>query len=171
MAVEISGQRPVGDWIALIKEANSAFDNRLDQIYGHNEDLKTEAAQMCLRSLEEFTERYDADRSVIIVRSAGRVNLLGTHIDHRGGSVNPVCVKQMWLVVEPRDDDRVLAKMSSRVGFPMNNSVSVPACRTGRKSGTGIRGVTMNLKNANTRRRLPGRIIYAQRCCTFSIST
>ncbi len=43
MAVEISGQRPVSDWIALIKEANSAFGNRLDQIYGHNEDLKTEA--------------------------------------------------------------------------------------------------------------------------------
>jgi len=46
MAVEISGQRPVSDWIALIKEANSAFENRLDQIYGDNEDLKTEAAQM-----------------------------------------------------------------------------------------------------------------------------
>ena len=117
---QISGRRPVGDWIALIKEANSAFDNRLDQIYGDNEDLKTEAAQMCLRCLEEFAGRYDADRppaclrqedrGVIIVRSAGRVNLLGTHIDHRGGSINPVGVKQMWLVVEPRDDDQVLAK-------------------------------------------------------------
>ncbi len=128
MAVEISGQRPVSDWIALIKEANSAFDNRLDQIYGDNEDLKTEAAQMCLRSLEEFAGRYGVnrppaclrqeDRGVIIVRSVGRVNLLGTHIDHRGGSVNPVCVKQMWLVVEPRDDDQVLAKNVEPSQFP-----------------------------------------------------
>ena len=128
MAVEISGQRPLSDWIALIKEENSAFDNRLGQIYGDNEDLKKEAAQMCLRSLEEFADRYDADRppaylrqedrGVIIVRSAGRVNLVGTHIDHRGGAVNPVCVKQMWLVVEPRDDDLVLAKNVESSLFP-----------------------------------------------------
>jgi N-acetylgalactosamine kinase len=50
------------------------------------------------------------DRSVLIVRSTGRVNLVGTHVDHRGGSVNPICIKDMWLVVEPRDDDLVLAK-------------------------------------------------------------
>jgi N-acetylgalactosamine kinase len=50
------------------------------------------------------------DRSVLIVRSTGRVNLVGTHIDHRGGAVNPICIKDMWLVVEPRDDDLVLAK-------------------------------------------------------------
>jgi len=110
MAVEISGRRSVSDWIALIKEANSAFDNRLDQIYGDNEDLKREAAQMCLRTLEAFANAYGADHSVIIVRSTGRVNLVGTHIDHRGGSVNPICIKQMWLVVEPRNDDLVLAK-------------------------------------------------------------
>jgi len=35
---------------------------------------------------------------------------MGTHIDHRGGSVNPIAVKQMWLVVEPRNDDLVLVK-------------------------------------------------------------
>jgi len=128
MAVEISGLRPIGDWIALIKKADSAFHDRLGQIYGDNEDLKAEAAQMCLRCLEAFADRYGAnrspaclrqeDRGVIIVRSAGRVNLLGTHIDHRGGSVNPVCIKQMWLVAEPRDDDRVLAKNVKSSQFP-----------------------------------------------------
>jgi N-acetylgalactosamine kinase len=110
MAVEISGQRPVSGWIGLIKDTNSAFHNRLDQIYSDNEDVKAEAAQMCLRTLEVFADAYGADHSVIIVRSTGRVNLAGTHVDHRGGSVNPICIKQMWLVVEPRDDDLVLAK-------------------------------------------------------------
>jgi len=118
MAVEISGRRPVSVWIALIKEANSAFDNWLGQIYGDNEDLKREAARMCLRCLEAFADRYGVSRSVLVIRSAGRVNLLGTHIDHRGGAVNPVCVKQMWLVVEPRDDDRVLAKNVDSSQFP-----------------------------------------------------
>ena len=118
MAVEVGGRRPVGDWIALIKEPNSAFGSRLDKIYGGNETLKAEASKMCLRCLEEFAGRYSANHSVIIVRSAGRVNLVGTHIDHRGGSVNPICIKQMWLVVEPRDDDRVLAKNVESSQFP-----------------------------------------------------
>ncbi|MBC8470558.1 MAG: hypothetical protein H8D56_13885 [Planctomycetes bacterium] len=118
MAFEVDGRRDVDDWIALIKEANNAFCTRLDQIYGDNKDLKAEAARMCLRCLEEFAGRYGADNSVIIVHSTGRVNILGTHIDHRGGSVNPVCVKEMWLVVAPRDDDRVLLKNVDSKQFP-----------------------------------------------------
>ena len=110
MPSEISGLQPVSSWIELIRDRNSAFNKKLHQIYGDNDDLKIEAARMCLCSLGAFADRYGADHNVIIIRSAGRVNLLGTHIDHRGGSVNPIAVKHMWLVVEPRDDDLVLAK-------------------------------------------------------------
>ncbi len=127
MAVEVGGLRPLSDWIALIKEENSAFENKLGQIYGENEDLKAEAAWMSLRCLEDFADRYGTNRSVLIIRSAGRVNLLGTHIDHRGGAVNPVCVKQMWLVVEPRDDDRVLAKNVELSQFP-DEQFSISGC-------------------------------------------
>ncbi|MHC4725744.1 MAG: galactokinase [Planctomycetota bacterium] len=118
MVFEVGGRRSVGDWITLIKEQNNAFCNRLDQIYGDNKDLKAEAARMCLSCLSEFAERYGQARGSIIVRSTGRVNLLGTHIDHRGGSVNPVCVKEMWMVVEPRDDDQVLLKNVDSNRFP-----------------------------------------------------
>ena len=110
MLSKISGLRPVISWIELIKDTNSTFHEKLRQIYGDNRDLRKEAAQMCLRTLESFAERYAADRNVLVIRSTGRVNLLGTHIDHRGGSVNPIAVKHMWLVVEPRQDDLVLAK-------------------------------------------------------------
>jgi len=128
MAVEIPGQRPVSSWIELLKDTGSAFHKRLSQICGDNDDLRTEAAEMCLRTLQAFAKAYDSDRhharlrqedrGVIIVRSIGRVNLLGTHIDHRGGSVNPIGVKQMWLVVQPRDDDLVLAKNVEAGRFP-----------------------------------------------------
>jgi len=110
MAVKYPGLRPVSDWIELIKDTNSAFHKKLGQIYGDDGDMKSQGAEMCLRTLEEFSRAYGGDRSVIIVRSTGRVNLVGTHIDHRGGSVNPICIKDMWLVAEPRDDDIVLAK-------------------------------------------------------------
>ncbi|MHC4173605.1 MAG: galactokinase [Planctomycetota bacterium] len=130
MAVEIGGQRPAGSWIELVKDTSSAFHNGLNQIYSNNDDMKNEAAQMCLRTLEAFAKAYGADRSVIVVRSIGRVNLVGTHIDHRGGSVNPIGVKQMWLVVEPRDDDKVLAKNVEVGQFPDEQfriSQSLPA--------------------------------------------
>jgi N-acetylgalactosamine kinase len=110
MSSEISGLQPVSNWIELIGDTNSIFHKKLRQIYGDNDDLRNEAARMCLRTLESFAERYAADRSVLVIRSTGRVNLLGTHIDHRGGSVNPITVKHMWLVVEPRQDNIVLAK-------------------------------------------------------------
>jgi N-acetylgalactosamine kinase len=110
MPFDISGLQPISSWIKLIKDTKSTFHRKLHQIYGDNDDLKIEAAEMCQRTLEVFAERYAADCSVLIIRSAGRVNLLGTHIDHRGGSVNPIAIKHMWLVVEPRDDGLVLAK-------------------------------------------------------------
>jgi N-acetylgalactosamine kinase len=118
MGVTTSGRRPVSGWINLIKDTSSVFHNRLAQIYGDNNDLRNEAAQMCLRTVEAFADRYGADRNVIIVRSTGRVNLLGTHIDHRGGSVNPIAIKHMWLAVEPRDDGLVLAKNVESHHFP-----------------------------------------------------
>ena len=118
MHSDISGLRPVSSWIKLIKDTKSDFHKKLQQIYGDNEDLKIEAAEMCQRSLEAFAQRYAPDRSVLIIRSTGRVNLLGTHIDHRGGSVNPIAIKHMWLVVEPRDDDLVLAKNVESNDFP-----------------------------------------------------
>ena len=127
MPVEISGRRPVSSWMELIKDTRSTFHDKLHQIYGDNDDLRIEAVEMCLRSLGAFTERYGADRSVFIIRSTGRVNLLGTHIDHRGGSVNPIAVKHMWLVVEPREDDMVLAKNVESDDFP-DEQFSISQC-------------------------------------------
>lgn len=118
MAARISGRHPIAAWAKQVTDKNSSFHRRLDDIYGGNADSKSRAAGMCLRTLEAFAGRYGPDRSVIIVRSTGRVNILGTHIDHRGGSVNPVTVKDMWLVAEPRDDDLVLAKNVESDQFP-----------------------------------------------------
>ena len=114
MSAEINNLRPINEWIELIKNTGSTFYSRLNEIYGDDDKLKTEAAGMCLRAVEAFANAYGPDRSVIIVRSTGRLNLLGTHIDHRGGSVNPIAIRQMWLVAEPRNDDIILVNQSGR---------------------------------------------------------
>ncbi len=117
MARQIRSLRPVSEWIELIKDTGGEFYSRLGEIYGEDDELKTRAARMCLQALETFAAGFGRDRGVIIARSTGRINLMGTHIDHRGGSVNPIAVKQMWLVVEPRDDDLVLIKNAERDRF------------------------------------------------------
>jgi N-acetylgalactosamine kinase len=51
---------------------------------------------------------YNAEAETIIARAPARVNLVGMHIDHRGGSVNPIAAKEMVIVAQPRDDDYVV---------------------------------------------------------------
>ncbi|MHC4580559.1 MAG: galactokinase [Planctomycetota bacterium] len=118
MVVQDNSRRPLAGWFDLIEDTNSAFHRRLDEVYGDDCALKEEAARMCRRTLDAFADRYGPDREVMVIRSTGRVNLVGTHIDHRGGSVNPIAIKHMWLVVEPRDDDLVLAKNVEADTFP-----------------------------------------------------
>ncbi len=127
MTFKINGMRSVKSWIELIRDKKHAFVDKLNEIYGDNEDLKIEAARMCLCTLGAFADKYGPERNVFIIRSTGRVNLLGAHIDHRGGSVNPVTIKHMWLVVEPRDDDIVLAKNVESNDF-VDEQFSISQC-------------------------------------------
>ena len=118
MASKTNYLRGVNEWISLVKDTSSIFYNKLNDIYGDNDSSKAEATEMCLRILNAFAQKYGIDRNVIMLHSTGRINLVGTHVDHRGGSVNPIAIKQMWLLVEPRDDDQVLIKNVETDRFP-----------------------------------------------------
>lgn len=57
--------------------------------------------------LSYFIGKY-GDKKVAIVRSPGRVNLMGRHIDHRGGGINVMAVDpDTVFVASPREDDTV----------------------------------------------------------------
>ena len=59
-------------------------------------------------ALEGFIKRFGAERPVGIARVPGRLNVLGMHIDHRGGYVNPMALgREVVLVFSPADDDTV----------------------------------------------------------------
>ncbi len=54
--------------------------------------------------LQAFIEKY-GDVKVIMTRAPGRVNILGRHVDHRGGNTNVMAIdRDTILVVSPRDD-------------------------------------------------------------------
>ena len=58
--------------------------------------------------LEAFIARYGAERPAVLVRAPGRVNLMGRHVEHRGGSVNVLATESATVfVAAPRADNTV----------------------------------------------------------------
>ena len=97
---------------------DSGFNRALRRVCADRADLHEQATRMCVRALRMFGDIHGQDRQVLVIRTAGRVNILGTHIDHRGGSVNPVAVNNLWLVVARREDDWVMARNVESSQFP-----------------------------------------------------
>ncbi len=59
-------------------------------------------------TVKAFETRFGQARPVAIVRSPGRINLMGRHIDHQGGTVNVMAVnREIIVVAAPRNDDIV----------------------------------------------------------------
>lgn len=60
-----------------------------------------------IKLLEVFISKY-GDKKVVITRSPGRINLMGRHIDHRGGKINVLATdKDIVFVSAIRNDDIV----------------------------------------------------------------
>ncbi|MEM2050862.1 MAG: galactokinase family protein [Thermoproteota archaeon] len=96
--------RTVSSWIDFINTGPGA--SRLAEIYGP--DFVEERRRVIMNVLKIFGETYGFERKVIVVRVPGRVNLMGRHVDHRGGFVNPMVIpREVIMVAERREDSYV----------------------------------------------------------------
>ena len=102
--------RPLGDWRSLFAEPCEGLFQRLHEIYGPDPLELQRRLPLWTDALEGFARNYSPQARVFIARAPGRVNLLGMHIDHRGGAVNPLAVGDTIFVVEPRNDDLVVLR-------------------------------------------------------------
>ncbi len=99
--------RPAGEWLALFQGKEPRLLKSLKRIYGR-EELVQEKIKVFLRLLEGFVVKFGTEELVFLVRSPGKLNILGRHIDHRGGRVNSIAVdREIVMVVAPRKDDIV----------------------------------------------------------------
>lgn len=100
-------------WTNLLQAPSSAARKQLTDCYGP----EVPWAEFKL-ALNAFVERYGHERPVSIVRSPGRINLMGRHIDHQGGAVNVIAInREILLVAAPRADDIVTLANSDGTHF------------------------------------------------------
>ena len=98
--------RHAGDYIFDIK--NGLYDAKFKEIYGEDYEVQT---KRYFEALNCFINKF-GDKPVIITRAPGRINLMGRHIDHRGGSVNMLTAACDTIIIASRRDDDTV-KMDS----------------------------------------------------------
>lgn len=110
LAPDANCYKSVSEWIDLFEnmDKDKPIYDCLADIYGEDDVLIDERKKAYLDVLKLFADKYGTEKKVVISRAPGRVNIMGRHIDHRGGNVNVMSInKEVITVAAVRDDDRV----------------------------------------------------------------
>ena len=111
--------KPPATWAQCLRDNNSEVRAMLGAIYGPNDSLREQKRLRLLEAVELFVERFGNTGVVTVVRAPGRINLMGRHVDHRGGCVNLMAIdREQILVARPRSDGVVQAHNADPAQFP-----------------------------------------------------
>lgn len=88
----------------ILDIAQGNMDATFKNLYG--DDFLVQKARYT-ELLSKFIEKY-GDKKVVITRSPGRINLMGRHIDHRGGGINVMATDKDQVFVSARRDDDIV---------------------------------------------------------------
>jgi N-acetylgalactosamine kinase len=100
----------VRQWLERIEAARPGMKRWLRNVYGPHEHLHAQKCKDLAGVLECYGRRFGFDQPVCIVRAPGRINLMGRHVDHRGGMTNFLAIDRETLAVAGlRDDNNVVA--------------------------------------------------------------
>lgn len=102
--------KPPAEWARLLESPDAGVRRMLSGIYGQNPVLCEEKRKRLHDAVRLFIERYGQEGEVVVIRAPGRVNLMGRHVDHRGGCVNLMAIdREHILVARQRNDTSVRA--------------------------------------------------------------
>jgi len=117
--------RRISEWLSafrgVLEGKNSALELRgeLEKLYGRDEELLGERSRAYIHLLEYSATVIGGQERVLLVRSPGRVNMMGRHVDHQGGSCNLMTIGYETIIaVRPRQDDRLFLYNLDRERFP-----------------------------------------------------
>jgi N-acetylgalactosamine kinase len=102
--------RTVRQWLEKMKAGGPAMRRCFEAIYGKHPQLHEEKRKTLTTVLKCYGKNYGFDAPVVIVRAPGRINLMGRHVDHRGGYNNFLAIDRETIAVAGlREDDVVRA--------------------------------------------------------------
>jgi len=101
--------RPLREWLNFLRSDSAELRRMLAETYGPDRDLQETRRRLIIRTVELFAQCYGEQRRVVITRAPGRINLMGRHVDHRGGHVNMMTIHREIVVVASARDDSVVA--------------------------------------------------------------
>jgi N-acetylgalactosamine kinase len=111
--------KPAGEWLALLDEGGPALRRVLAGLYGDEPDVIEERRDAMRRVVQAFIGQYGPERLTVVCRAPGRINLMGRHVDHRGGFVNVMAInREALLAASPREDDFVRLRHLQVAQFP-----------------------------------------------------
>lgn len=90
------------------------MDAMFAELYG---DDVLQQKQRYLTLLRRFANVY-GNRKVVITRAPGRVNLMGRHVDHRGGGINVMATNCDQVIVAARRDDDMVRIANVDAAYP-----------------------------------------------------
>jgi N-acetylgalactosamine kinase len=111
--------RPAGEWLEVFRRGGPELQRALEGAYGSDRAIIRARKSHFVAVLGKFVRLHGADRPAILARAPGRVNLMGRHVDHRGGYVNVMAInREVVLAAAPRADDTVRLSHVDEAAFP-----------------------------------------------------
>jgi len=107
------------------KTADEQIWNEFTTLYSDKQDVINERLAAYTKILDHAATVIGKNEKIFMVRSPGRVNVMGRHIDHQGGICNLMTIGyETLMAVRPRDDDQVRLFSVDPDRFP-NRSFSI----------------------------------------------
>lgn len=112
-------EHAVRTWLDQMEHQAPDIRRRLSGIFGDGPALIAGRVAQYTHALRAFGEVYGLDRKVVMVRAPARINLMGVHIEHRGGWVNYMALsREIVMVAEQREDDVVSLRNVDERTYP-----------------------------------------------------
>ncbi len=113
-----AARRRVTEWLHAFSDASGSGARFLEHTYGADVPHPLARLRLFRTALHAYLERH-GDDEVLVARAPGRVNVMGRHIDHQGGTCNLIAIdRDIVLVVGGRADRRVLMHNADAAQFP-----------------------------------------------------